>query len=699
MNFNSQDYLAKLLAKEDLQVVHGNFTTASFDVVNRTLRLPLWKDKGKAVYDLLVGHEVGHALYTPVDGWHDADINVKDIPRSYLNIVEDIRIEKLIQRTYPGIVRAFKQGYKVLFDDNLFGTVGKDISEYRFMDRLNIFSKGRGYVKVEFSDEEQALVNKALAVESWVDVINICKELQEFVKDNPERENEPEEEHNEPEEDEDQNDDPTESDSEGPDKSEKEESDSTSNETKAGGEGQPDTETDNEFRKNEESLLEKDSDGRQPLYSRGVSNKDVDRMVVPYKTLYESRIEAGLKVEAMDVADAYTAEQVSVKYEEFVSKSKSLVNQLAKEFERKKAAFEYSRAQTAKKGSLDVNKLYQYQYSEDIFKTVTQLANAKSHGIVSVLDWSGSMSGILSDVVKQTIIIALFCKRVNIPFEFYTFTSGRNNTDKGISDIVEGRLAHISRTKIVEVTNSYLKKRDFNKSLLDLFASSIMSGDWETRRECNISYQNGSRFDQMGSTPLIETMMAMGTIVKRFEARNAIQNVNVMVYTDGQPDYIEISSHYDVNKDMVDYSTKMINFHGKTIKGSTTDEIYENTVKALKEYTNATIMCLFLSNGSSDFSYGYQGINNGYSVYSDMQKERRLFNKKGLYTKANVKGYDEFMIIKVGQKEVHQEFEIKENKNGRDINVKDIKRQFKNFNKSKKQSKLLVNKITDVVAA
>ena len=115
MNFNSQDYLAKLLAKEDLTVTHGNFPTASFDVVNRELRLPLWKDKGKAVYDLLVGHEVGHALYTPVDGWHDADINVKGIPRSYLNIVEDIRIEKLIQRTYPGIVSAFKQGYKTLF--------------------------------------------------------------------------------------------------------------------------------------------------------------------------------------------------------------------------------------------------------------------------------------------------------------------------------------------------------------------------------------------------------------------------------------------------------------------------------------------------------------------------------------------------------------------------------------------------------
>ena len=58
MNLSAQEYLAKLLAKENLSVQHGNYSTASFDVVNRVLRLPLWKDKGKEVDDLLVGHGV-----------------------------------------------------------------------------------------------------------------------------------------------------------------------------------------------------------------------------------------------------------------------------------------------------------------------------------------------------------------------------------------------------------------------------------------------------------------------------------------------------------------------------------------------------------------------------------------------------------------------------------------------------------------
>jgi len=181
MNLQSQDYLAKLLAKENLTVQHGNYQTASFDVINRVLNLPLWVDKGKAVHDLLVGHEVGHALYTPADGWHDSEKEIPGVPRDMINIIEDIRIEKKIQDTYPGITRAFRQGYKVLFDDNLFGTVGKDLTSYNFMDKLNIHSKGRGYHPVKFNETEQIFVDLAMSVDTWEDVLNACQEINDWL--------------------------------------------------------------------------------------------------------------------------------------------------------------------------------------------------------------------------------------------------------------------------------------------------------------------------------------------------------------------------------------------------------------------------------------------------------------------------------------------------------------------------------------
>ena len=61
--------LAKLLATEDLIVEHKRCETAQFNVHTRVLTLPLWERASSGVYDMLVGHEVGHALFTPDEDW------------------------------------------------------------------------------------------------------------------------------------------------------------------------------------------------------------------------------------------------------------------------------------------------------------------------------------------------------------------------------------------------------------------------------------------------------------------------------------------------------------------------------------------------------------------------------------------------------------------------------------------------------
>ena len=87
----SKSVLARLMAAENINVQHGNVPTAYFDLANRTLMLPQWKDMDGYMYDLLCGHEVGHALDTPSEGWHH---NVKTNPalKSFLNVIEDARI-------------------------------------------------------------------------------------------------------------------------------------------------------------------------------------------------------------------------------------------------------------------------------------------------------------------------------------------------------------------------------------------------------------------------------------------------------------------------------------------------------------------------------------------------------------------------------------------------------------------------------
>ena len=87
-----KERLAKLLSTENIHVRHSaKARTASFDVNRRILTLPVWKQMDEDLYDMLTGHEVGHALFTPNQGWQDA-IKVEGVNKNILNIVEDLSL-------------------------------------------------------------------------------------------------------------------------------------------------------------------------------------------------------------------------------------------------------------------------------------------------------------------------------------------------------------------------------------------------------------------------------------------------------------------------------------------------------------------------------------------------------------------------------------------------------------------------------
>ena len=63
--------LAKLLATEDLdRGAQALYRLLSFNVHTRVLTLPMWDKCFATPYMImLVGHEVGHALFTPDENW------------------------------------------------------------------------------------------------------------------------------------------------------------------------------------------------------------------------------------------------------------------------------------------------------------------------------------------------------------------------------------------------------------------------------------------------------------------------------------------------------------------------------------------------------------------------------------------------------------------------------------------------------
>ena len=169
--------LAKLLATEDLVVEHKQVQTAQFNVHSRVLTLPLWERASGTVYDMLVGHEVGHALYTPDEwGWRDR------IPQQFVNVVEDARIEKLMKRKYMGIAKTFYRGYNELNDKDFFEIENEDITTFNLADRANLYFKVGSWVDLDFSDTEKEIIGLIGKCETFDDTLKAAEVLYQYCK-------------------------------------------------------------------------------------------------------------------------------------------------------------------------------------------------------------------------------------------------------------------------------------------------------------------------------------------------------------------------------------------------------------------------------------------------------------------------------------------------------------------------------------
>ncbi len=187
-NLDYKDIVGKLMSQENISIVHSyNAKTASFDLDSRTLYLPEFANVSENVYDLLIGHEVSHALHTPKQGWHDSTEDRGANFKTFLNVVEDARIEKMIQNKFPGLKSSFKRGYKELYDMDLFGIrekTDKEKQDMLLIDRLNIrFKLGEIESGMRFKEEERKYIEEMNNLKTWDDVVTLAEKLFEYCKE------------------------------------------------------------------------------------------------------------------------------------------------------------------------------------------------------------------------------------------------------------------------------------------------------------------------------------------------------------------------------------------------------------------------------------------------------------------------------------------------------------------------------------
>ena len=541
INFEVKGQLAKLLATEDLVVEHRHVETAMFNVHTRVLTLPMWKKASECVFDMLVAHEVGHALFTP-DEWD------WDTPKQFVNVVEDARIEKLMKRKYAGLSKTFYRGYDELADEDFFALENEDISSMNLADRANLYFKIGNYVTIPFHNPEESRLIKAIAdCETFADVLIVAEELYKYCKQKQD------ENLNEV--------------SLAPTQGSSGSAENQNTSDSSGGELETEsTETSEEGESGEDSVPEiesssgggssdldvKTAEKLQDAISELIDDYGADNpyseatyLTLPnlnLKTVVASNEEIhkmcddNWVVQQNYPSSARHLEWADSEYDKFKKSAQKEVNYLVKEFECRKSASAYARASVSRTGVLDTTKLHTYKYNEDLFKKVTILPDGKNHGLVFVLDWSGSMSSVMLDTMKQLFNLIWFCRKVSIPFDVFAFTNEYNYMTWDENDKPVYPEPHYEKKDATLVVNDHF-------SMMNILTSNVNNRVLEKQMKSlhriafgftkYVEYSVPNRMGLSG-TPLNEALISLHNIIPAFKKQYSLEKVQCIVLTDGE---------------------------------------------------------------------------------------------------------------------------------------------------------------------
>jgi hypothetical protein len=723
----SKEYLARLLANENINVVRSSTAnTAWFDLKNRTMTLPMWKTS-EDVYDLLTLHEISHALNTPQQGWHDS-VTVDGLPKSYLNIIEDVRIERLITKRYAGAARVMRNGYAEIDKEDIFGIRKNSITvaDLPLIDRINIHYKLGSHVAVPFAEEERVWLDKIEAIETWEQVVELCKELyaSEKVKaeeksiDAAEEYQESDESSDDSQEsfvagesqessDDNQENQGSFSSDESQETSDKiednqgnQESDESSDDTTPSSNQQLpeqdnletptgnsaldplDSFTDNEYRRNfeelERNLIDKEA-GRYNYYTVGTA--DYNKYLVPC-----DRVRARLS----------NARHLELFISEFTKQHSDVVNNMVKEFEAKKRATSVARQQYAKTGRLDTKKVFKYQIAEDIFRRNMIESKGKNHGMVMLVDWSGSMSDKIYNTFVQTAVLAMFCRKAGIPFSVQLF-SDCHNGDYTPSRQDYSRTDYVvdQKLSLLEVLNSQSKERDFMRDLANFALLSLRYVGRYNRTNLGFSVKateevNSACSDfriigfDLGSTPLNSALLTMDSYVSDFKKRYQLEVTNLVVLTDGFSN-TDMKSYYSVITDTK--TGKVYRVGSNPGRGNIFESNIMYDILRTRHSSSLNIVGYFITNTTEIKRLTYM-----------FDKEDKFSNKIGktvVITRNPHMMADRYFLVASNSLDIEDDWDIQVTE---DTKVSEVKSSFKKHMKGKKDSRLVVGKFIESIS-
>lgn len=762
VNLVAKSQLARLLAAENMTIEHSHTAhTASFDTNKRKLILPVWKKASEDVYDMLVAHEVGHALITPREDVYmpicervSPSNPAKFFP--YLNIVEDVRVDNHIKGMYAGVRRSYYNAFKELMESDFFGIGDGDIADLSFGDRVNIQMKvGQyGFVNVPFDAEEQAIVDEATTVTSFDDVVAVAEKIWNH---SAKKKNEPEPKG------EDVAINPGDGDGDGQDGQgdQNDEGQGEQGEGDAKGKSQDNPSDSNGKQSQPKDTKEKAPTGDTPTNGSAPQKAKTEDAAPDLKT--DKNLEKGLakltgtsgysdsfsyvnaprlnlnniifdyKTVLQDLAKMREEQNFSGNkiYEKVRQRNKDFVANLVKQFEQKMAADECRRTRTAKTGQLDMRKIAGYKFSDDLFIKNQITADGKNHGMVFIMDWSGSMGDYLLPTIEQLLALCMFCQRMHIPFEVYAFTNAQpnipddpydanalKNYDKAVREnltspdyIVGSETDYYGTPRPTIATDGFLALHSIG--MIQFLSSKMSTKEFTTAAEnlcqlgrnmsygvgdlhsCSTPTYNQPRKYSLSSTPLVEATYVAIEIVNRFKAANRLDIVNTVVLTDGEPTSTTIT-HSAANVILNLPNRKQIvlrspELYKKCPLYSTAVEL-RAMCEAFKEMTGTNIISVRISNpreGTGLASIHAYGVLKEHDRMVKEWKDLDFFSFKDF-------GYTESFVISSKTEVVDDDDIYDKVKEG--ATVATITRAFIKGNSNKATSRVLLARFSDLIA-
>lgn len=711
VNLEVKGALAKCLATENLIIEHKKVPTAMFDVDRRILTLPTWDKASATVYDLLVGHEVGHALFTDNVDW---SIDYPEVPKDFVNVLEDVRVEKLMKKKYAGLSRTFFNGYNELNSDDFFSTKEENLDELSFIDRINLYYKIGAFHNIAFNDDEDQFLTRAGQTETFDDVLKLSREIVEFVKQKQDKSNLPENDTEQSSSADGQEPNSSQS-SQGSD-SDAENNQEGQGEGQDGGEGEElsksmeapegggngvDPSNQHEERNELESKTSKSFDEKSKdlvdRYSQETNYVELPEMILENMIIPNDFIHKKAKEEysRTDVNKDFFA-LACKEYATYKKSAEKEVSYLVKEFECKKSADQYARASTARTGVLDTQKLHTYKFNEDLFKKVSVVPDGKNHGLIFILDWSGSMSNFILDAYKQLLNLVWFCRKVNIPFEVYAFTLDCSSymelqpNHPPIYNKVGGVIAPEASFRLMNFFTSKTNNRVLEEQLKNIWTACY-------------AYQNHRgvvpRHLELSGSPIGESIMALHSLIPDFQAKNKLQKVNVIFLTDGEGYQNAVTKEKKGNYD--DTYIGMTKHSKTSIRDRKSGRVYRSfdyngfpqyakiLLETVKDRFPTVNLINFRITPSRDFQSCYRWYGSGYDNYESAKVEYR---KNQCISFSNT-GFDQFHVIAATSLAQDEDFKVEEG-----ASKAQIKTAFVRMLGKKKTNKKLLGSFVDLIA-